>query len=123
MLACFGVSAVAQDWQHDRDARFRGEEWRAHLFSHVRMDLDHVQGETWPRGGDRYRLERTKHELDELQGKLENHRYDEHELSDVIGSLNRVVADNHMSPRNRQILNDDLNRLRDYRAHHDHWMR
>jgi hypothetical protein len=123
LLACLGLSAGAQDWYHEREARFRGEEWRAHLFSHVRMDLDHVQSVTWPGGRDRYRIDRTKHELDELQGKLENRRYDEHELNDVIGSLGRVVADNRMGPRDRELLNDDLNRLREYREHHDRWMR
>jgi len=122
MLACFGFTAAAQDWYHDRDARFRDEQWRRHLFGHVRMDLDHVQSVTWPGGRDRYRIDRTKHELDELQGKLEHGFYDERELNGVIGSLNRVVADNRMDRRDREILNDDLNRLRDYRAHHEHWI-
>jgi hypothetical protein len=122
MLGCLSLTAAAQDWYHDRDGRFRNEEWRAHLFSHVRMDLDHVQNTTWPGGRDRYRIDRTKQELNELQGKLEHHRYDERELDDVIGSLGRVVADNRMSPRDREVLNDDVNRLRDYRAHHDRWM-
>jgi hypothetical protein len=123
MLACFGFTAAAQDWYHDRDSRFRDEQWRHHLFAHVRMDLDHVQSVTWPGGRDRYRIDRTKHELDELQGKLERGFYDPRELNEVIGSLNRVVADNRMGPRDREILHDDLNRLRDYRAHHDHWIR
>jgi len=122
MLACLGLNAGAQDWYHDRDGRFRDEQWRGHLFAHVRMDLEHVQSVTWPGGRDRYRIDRTKHELDEMQGKLERGRYDEHELNEVIGSLNRVVADNRMGPRDREVLNDDLNRLRDYRAHHEHWM-
>ena len=123
LLGCLGLNAGAQDWYHDRDARFHAEEWRAHMFSHVKMDLEHVQNATWPHGGDRYRIDRTKHELDELQFKLENRRYDERELNDVIGSLHSVVADNRMGPRDREVLNDDLNRLRDYRAHHDRWLR
>ena len=57
MLACFGFTAAAQDWYHDRDARFRDEQWRRHLFGHVRMDLDHVQSVTWPGGRDRYRID------------------------------------------------------------------
>jgi len=122
MLACFGFTAAAQDWYHDRDGRFRDEQWRGHLFYHVRMDLDHVQSVTWPGGRDMHRIDRTKHQLDEMQFKLEHGRYDEHELNDVIGSLNKVVEDNRMRPRDRDILNDDLNRMRDYRAHHDHWI-
>ena len=121
MLACLGLNASAQDWYHDRDARFRGEEWRGHLFEHVRMDLDHVQSVTWPGGHDRYRIDQTKGWLNDLQANLAHHHYDERALNNVIGSLNKVVADNRMGPREREILHDDLNRLRDYRAHHDHW--
>jgi hypothetical protein len=123
MLACAGLNASAQDWYHDREERFREEQWRAHLFNHIRVDLDHVQSVTWPGGHDRYRIDKTKFELNELQGKLEHHIYDERELNGVIGSLDKVVLDNHMGPREREILNDDLNRLRDYRAHHEHWIR
>jgi hypothetical protein len=123
MIACLGFTASAQDWYHDRDQRFQDQQWRGHLFAHVRMDLDHVQSVTWPGGRDRYRIDRTKHELDELQGMLEHGRYEPHELNEVISSLRRVVADNRMGRRDREVLNDDLNRLRDYRQHHDHWMR
>ncbi len=122
MLACLGLNASAQDWYHDREERYRAEQWRAHLFEHVRVDLDHVQSVTWPGGHDRYRIDRTKAELNELQAKLEHHVYDERELNGVIGSLSRVVADNHMGPRERGVLNDDLIRLRDYRDHHEHWI-
>jgi len=123
MLACFALTAGAQDWYHERDGRFQNEEWRGHVFSQVRADLDHVQSVTWPGGHDRYRLDKTKQKLDELQAKLESHRYDKNELDAVIGDLHKVVADNHMAPRDRDVLNDDLMRLREYREHHDHWGR
>jgi hypothetical protein len=122
MLACLGLNAGAQDWYHDRDGRFHDEQWRGHLFGHVRMDLDHVQSVTWPGGRDSYRIDRTKQQLDEMQTFLEHGRYVERELDDVIVSLKRVVADNRMGPRDRDVLIDDIHRLRDYRAHHDHWM-
>jgi hypothetical protein len=32
------------------------------------------------------------------------------------------VADNRMGPRDREVLRDDLDRLREYREHHEHWM-
>ena len=121
MLACFALTVGAQDWYHERDGRFQNEEWRGHLFAHVRTDLDHVQSVTWPGGHDRYRLDKTKQKLDELQAKLESHRFDKGELDAVIGDLHKVVADNHMAPQDRDVLNDDLMRLRDYREHHDHW--
>jgi hypothetical protein len=121
MLAAFGLTAGAQDWYHDRDSRFQGEQWRGRVFEHVRVDLDHIGSAIWASGKERKRLDRTKEELVELQGKLENGRYDEHELSDVIDSLKKSANDDRLSSRDRDVLNDDMNRLRDYREHHEHW--
>jgi hypothetical protein len=35
--------------------------------------------------------------------------------------MQRVVNDNRLSNRDREILNDDLNRLRKFRERHDEW--
>ena len=121
MLACFTFTALAQDWYHDRDSRFQGEQWRAHVFEHVRTDLDHIGSAVWAAGKERRRLERTRQELGDLQGKLERGRFDDHELSDVIDSVRKSANDQRLSPRDRDVLSDDLNRLMDYREHHDHW--
>ena len=51
--------------------------------------------------------------------KMAEGRYDQPELDDVIAGLGRVVADNRLSVRDRDILNEDLNRVRDYREHHE----
>jgi len=123
-LVMFSMTAAAQDrdddrYHHDRDGYFRGDDWRGHLFERVRIDVQHVRSVTWPGGGDQYRLGRTIDELNELQGKLVNGVFDRHELDDVIGALTKVVRDNRMSPRDRDILGDDLARLREYREHHE----
>jgi hypothetical protein len=123
LLVCIGFSAVAQDWYHDRMGRFQGEGWRMHLFERVRADLDHVQLTAWTTGKEAHRLERTKQELRDLQVKLENHRYDEHELDDVISSLRRSANDGRLPPRDRDVINDDLIRMREYRDRHEHWGR
>jgi hypothetical protein len=117
-------AAMAQDadWYHHREERFRDEHWRARVFAEVKEDLNHVQANTF-NGRDEFRLVRTKQQLDELQGDLAARRYNEPKLDEVIGSMQRVVADNRMSPRDRDILNEDLQRLRDYRAHHEGWGR
>ena len=120
-LACFGLTAAAQDWYHDRANRFQDEHWRGHVFEHVREDLDHIGSAAWASGKERHRLERTKQELGDLQGKLQSNRYDQGELNDVIDSLQKSANDNRLAPRDRDVLGDDLNRLRDYREHHDHW--
>ena len=115
--------AMAQnpDWYQHREERYRGEQWRARMFTEVKEDLDHIQSKTFPVGRDEYRIVRTKQELDELQSDLTAHRYNEEKLDDVINGLQRVAADNRMSSRDREALNDDLNRLREYRSHHDRW--
>lgn len=116
-----GAMAQAPDWYHHREERYHGERWRARLFAEVREDLNHVQATTFP-GRDRYRIARTERELNELQADLAAGRYEEPKLDEVIGALHRVVSDNHLSPRDRDVLHEDLRRLREYREHHDGWM-
>jgi hypothetical protein len=121
VLACLAVTAGAQDWYHDRDARFRGEAWRGRIFEHVRVDLEHVGSAIWASGKERRRLERTKEELYDLQAKLAHGQYDEHELDDVIDSMKKSANDDRLASRDRDVIFDDMNRLRDYREHHEHW--
>jgi len=123
----FAVTAGAQDRDRNRDqderAYHHGDRdegwWRGHLFQRVREDLDHVKSVTFPFSADQYRLSRTKQELNELQSKFESRRYDERQLDDVIGALQRVVSDNHLSRGDRDMLSDDLNHLREFREHHE----
>ncbi len=126
-LLLFGVSmsvqAAPQDrgsWYEERDTFYHGNDWRMHMFDRVRDDLNHVQ-ETTFRGSDQYRIARTKEQLNDLQGKMAAHQYDQPELDQVIAGMQRVVADNHLSSRDRDMLADDLTRLRDYREHHESW--
>lgn len=108
-------------YHRDRDERYRGENARMRFFDRIRDDLEHVQATAFPVGGDQYRLARTRQQLDELQSKLAAGRYDERELDDVIVAMNRVLRDNRLSRRDRDVLTDDLNRLRDFRARHDYY--
>jgi hypothetical protein len=99
----------------ERDEFYRGGEWRGQLFARVRRDLDYAARDTF-RGDDRYRLDSTYRELDELQRDYASGRWDREELDDVIRALDRVVDDNRLPPRSRDILRDDLDRLRDLRG-------
>jgi len=119
-----------RDGDRDRDEyhRDRGDwygrgEWRERFFQHIREDVEHVRSVTFPFGSDQYRLTRTLQQLDELQDKLARHYYDERELNDVIDALGRVLRDNRLSPRDRNILEEDLNRMRDFRARRGEWER
>jgi hypothetical protein len=130
-LLVFSLTAVAQDrlgqdqvYHSDRDTYFHGDHWRARVFERVREDVEHVRSTTWPSGGgDEYRLDKTVSELNDLQGKLANRDYDERELNEVIASLGKVASYNRMPSRDRDMLTDDVARLREYREHHTDWNR
>ena len=49
--------AMAQppDWYQHRDERYRGEHWRARMFTEIREDLNHVQASAFS-GRDEYRI-------------------------------------------------------------------
>ena len=128
-LVLFGLTASMQaqrprdddSYHRDRDDYYRGDQWRARMFDRIRDDLNHVQTTWFSGGGDQYRLDRAKQELNELQTAMAEHRYNERALDDVVAAMQRVVSDNRLSDRDRSILNDDLARLRQFRERHDEW--
>src|ERR1700722_10989242 len=119
-LLLFGSTAFAQDrddryHQGDRDEGF----WRGRLFERVRADLEHIQSVTPVFSADEYRLVRVREELGELQRKYDDHGYDSAKMEDVVAAMQRVVSDNHLAGRDRDMLGDDLTRLREFQEHHD----
>jgi hypothetical protein len=119
MMTVFILSALAQDWYHDRDERFRGEQWRPHLFMYVRTDLEHV----WSgRASDkeRERLTKTEEELSQMQADLDHGRWDNGILNDVIDSIQKSSNDDRLPPRDRAVLGDDLHRLKEFQDQHNH---
>jgi hypothetical protein len=123
ITAFLSLNAVAQDWYHDREERYRGERWRGQVFLLVRSDLDHVWSAARASDRERTRLDRTKQELTQLQGDLDHGRWDNGILNDVIDSIRKSADDDRLSGRDRAVLNDDLNRLKDYQNNHNHWKR
>lgn len=129
MLFGLGASMQAQPprdrdddaYHRDRDDYYRGDQWRARMFDRIRDDLNHVQTTWFSGGGDQYRIDKAKQELNELQTAMAEHRYNERALDDVVNAMQSVVSDNRLSDRDRSILNDDLGRLRQFREHHDDW--
>jgi hypothetical protein len=115
------LSAGAQDWYHDRDARFQGQQWRQQVFTEVRSDLDHIWSARGASEKENTRLDKTKEELTVLQGKLDQGRFDNGTLNDVIDSLRKSANDERLSPRDRTVLADDVSRLKDYQNNHNNW--
>src|SRR5215469_12536423 len=98
MLAALALGVAAQDWYHERDERYRGEQWRPHIFMHVRTDLEHV----WSgRASDkeRERLQKTEEELTKMQTDLDQGRWDNGLLNDVIDSIRKSSNDDRLASR------------------------
>ena len=119
ILAALAFSAAAQDWYHDREARFRGEEWRAHVFMHVRTDLEHIWSAVRASDNERARLDRTKAELGKMQADLDQGRWDNGILNDVIDSIRKSSTDDRLAQRDRAVLADDVVRLKEFQDQHN----
>ena len=118
VTASLTITAFAQDWYHEREDRYRGEQWRSHLFMHVKTDLEHVwSGQAADR--ERARLTKTEEELTKMQGDLDHGRWDNGILNDVIDSIRKSSNDERLPPRDRDVLADDLNRLKEFQDQHN----
>ena len=124
VIAIFAViiafTAAAQDWYHDRESRFHGDRGRNQIFMQVRQDLDHIWSANRAADRERERIERTKRELTELQAKLDHGQWDNGTVNDVIDSLRKSADDDRLSPRDRNVLADDANRIHDFQNVRNH---
>jgi hypothetical protein len=120
IFAALVFTAAGQDWYHDREERFRGEGWRPHIFMHVRTDLEHVWSAVRASDKERTRLEKTKDELTKMQGDLDQGRWDNGILNDVIDSIRKSSNDDRLAQRDRAVLADDLARLKEFQDQHNH---
>src|SRR5580700_6989751 len=119
VAAALAFTAAAQDWYRDREARFRGEEWRPHIFVQVRTDLEHVWSAVRASDQERRRLDKTKEELTQMQGDLDQGRWDNGILNDVIDSVRKSSNDVRLSERDRAVLADDVRRLKVFQDEHN----
>ena len=121
MTAALAVSALAQDWYHDREERFRGEGWKPKVFLHIRTELEQIRSVNQASDTERKRIERTKEELTKMQADLEQRRWDNGLVNDVIDSLRKSANDDRLAARDRAVLADDVNHVKDYQDHHNQW--
>jgi hypothetical protein len=103
ILAYVTSIASAQDWYHDRDARYQGDQWRSQVFTQVRSDLDHIWSAQGASEKESARLNKTKEELTKIQADLDQGRFDNGLLNDVIDSIKRSADDQRLSPRDRGV--------------------
>jgi hypothetical protein len=119
IITAFVLSAAAQDWYHQRDDRYRGDAWRSHLFTEVRADLEHVwSGHAADK--ERERLTKTEEELTKMQADLDQGRWDNGILNDVIDSIRKSSDDQRLAARDKNVLADDVRRLKEFQDAHNH---
>ena len=121
LVSALALGALAQDWYQERHTRFAGEEWRPHIFDYVRTDLEHVWSSAQAKDRERVRLDKTKEELYKMQVDLEQGRFDNGLLNDVIDSLKKSSNDDLLATSDKEVLADDLVRLKDFQNNHDKW--
>jgi hypothetical protein len=119
IVGALAVSVAAQDWYHDRDERFRGEGWRPHIFINVKTDLEHTWSAVKASDQERKRLETTEGELTKMQADLDQGRWDNGILNDVIDSIRKSSNDSRLAQRDRAVLADDLGRLKEFQDQHN----
>jgi len=116
ILAIAGLLAAGAQAQYrpDGDRYYDREDYnrpRGDLFNRVRVDLERAQANSNWNGGDRHRFAKVREELSEFQRSGNRH-----ELNDAISALQKVVNDNRLVYRDRDVLAQDLYQLRDFRA-------
>jgi hypothetical protein len=119
LFTALAFSAAAQDWYHDREERFRGEQWRPHVFMYVKTDLEHIWSAVRASDKERARLEKTKEELAKMQSDLDQGRWDNGILNDVIDSIRKSSNDDRLAQRDRAVLADDVVRLKEFQDQHN----
>ena len=83
------------------------------LFDQVQ---EHLERTAYRAYGSRGRIERTRKDVYDFQRRLNQGRFDKHELDEAIGSVQRVVDSGSIDQRDRYVLMNDLSRMREFRA-------
>jgi len=89
------------------------------LFTSVRSDLDRAENNLPDYSADRYRFDRVRGELSELQRQWDETAYEPSQVDHVIRALDRALASNEMWGRDRDRLSADLTQLRNFRDAHE----
>ena len=109
------LTASAQYYPRGGDGRYSDSDDygrnRGGVFDRVRADLDRAESASYPNGGDRNRFNKVREELNEFQRSGNRG-----ELNEAISALQKVVNKNRLSYQDRDVLNQDLYQLRDFRA-------
>lgn len=86
----------------------------------MRSDLDQAENNIYGEGQDVSSFDRTRGELSELQRAWDENEYSPRQVDNVTRGLERLLNNNHLLLRDRDMLTSDLSRLRDFRVTHEY---
>jgi hypothetical protein len=117
-VVIFTALAATGQAQFGPEGRYRPEAVSA-LIGRVHEDLDRGYAVWHLRGGDRARLTHAEHQLRNFAEHWRHRKFDKANLDGAIGSVQRVINDNHLSGRERDALWRDVEELRHMREAYD----
>ena len=88
------------------------------LFARVRSDIDRAENNLPAFSNGRYRFDRVRGELSELQRRWDESTYEPRNADDVIMALDRALSSSGLLPSDRDRLAEDMVQLRDFRDTH-----
>lgn len=86
------------------------------LFRRAHADLNRASGYPYQSRADRKRFDEAKRDLFDFSSRFDQGRYEKKELDRAIDRMQSVLEHNSLDARDRGALDDDLRRMRDYRA-------
>ena len=113
MVASAMQAQPGYERRYDRPVEGR---YRREPLDEVRADLDRAARDMYYLSrSEMNRFNKVRHEIGEFQRKWERGKFNRRELDDVIRSLDQVVNRNRLHPRDRDLLLNDIARLRGFR--------
>ena len=119
LTAAFLIAGAFAQGQYGANGQYAPDSVSA-LIDRVHGDLNRSYEGGWTfTHGDRDRLNHAEKELRDFAKKWYHGKFDKGELDDSIGSIQHVIDNNHMPPRDRGTLDVDVNQLRAMREAYD----
>jgi hypothetical protein len=116
-LVCL-ITASPAEAQFGPDNRYRPDSVSA-LIDRVHSDLDRGYAVWHLRHGDRGRLNHAERQLRDFEKHWRGRKFDRGNLDHSIGSIQRVIDDNHLQGGERDALWNDVEQLRRMREAFD----
>jgi hypothetical protein len=118
-----GDGANRYDRGHEANRDWAQRAFVSRTVERLRVDLNRADDNTVPFvsdfNGDRDRISRARQELNEFQSSWSAGQFNGRQLDHAIAAVQRVLDQNRLSDRSRDMLASDLNRMRGFRASYE----